>query len=123
MFEFEQSRLLNNMLLDGDKSMFAIVKTITYTGNASPAAIRKSSGISGIIDHGTGKFTVTFTDAFPDANYQVSAMILVGSNANHGHVTEAATTGALDGSFRFYTGSSTTTLTDGQSTRMTFTDV
>jgi hypothetical protein len=39
-------------------------------------SIQASGNISSITDGGTGKYTVTFTNAMPDANYSTSALSL-----------------------------------------------
>lgn len=44
---------------------------LTYNGS-SPGAIRASFNVSSVTYNSTGKYTVTFTNAFVDANYCVA---------------------------------------------------
>jgi hypothetical protein len=44
---------------------------VNFNGTGTPA-IRASGNVSSITDNGTGDYTVNFTTAMPDANYQTS---------------------------------------------------
>jgi hypothetical protein len=45
---------------------------VNFNGTGT-VAIRASFNVSSITDNGTGNYTVNFTTAMPDANYEVSA--------------------------------------------------
>jgi len=54
---------------------------VNFNGTGTPA-IRASFNVSSITDNGTGDYTVNFTTALTDANYQVS-MSSVGFNSTN----------------------------------------
>lgn len=47
---------------------------VNFNGTGT-VAIRASGNVSSITDNGTGDYTVNFTTAMPDANYEVNASI------------------------------------------------
>jgi hypothetical protein len=86
--------------------------TFTITHGTSPTtsgnvtiernAIRASGNVSSITDNGTGDYTVNFTTAMPDANYQASGVASRASSANTGMITPLDS-GFSSSSFRFTT--------------------
>ena len=44
---------------------------VNFDGESSTLAVRASGGVSGVVDNGTGLYTVSFTTAFSDANYAI----------------------------------------------------
>ena len=54
---------------------------VNFNGTGT-VAIRASGNVSSITDNGTGDYTVNFTTALPDANYQVSMSSVSYTNAN-----------------------------------------
>jgi hypothetical protein len=56
---------------------------VNFNGTGT-VAIRASGNVSSITDNGTGDYTVNFTTAMPDANYQINSTIGVLSTAASG---------------------------------------
>jgi hypothetical protein len=52
---------------------------VNFNGTGT-VAIRASFNVSSITDNGTGDYTVNFTNAMPDANYQVSGAVGVSTS-------------------------------------------
>tara|TARA_R110000737_G_scaffold151564_1_gene180894 strand:+ start:606 stop:965 length:360 start_codon:yes stop_codon:yes gene_type:complete len=44
---------------------------VNFDGSAGTISARASGNVSGIVDNGTGIYTVSFTTAFSDANYAI----------------------------------------------------
>ena len=44
---------------------------VNFDGGAGTISARASGNVSGIVDNGTGLYTVSFTTAFSDANYVI----------------------------------------------------
>jgi hypothetical protein len=59
---------------------------VNFNGTGT-VAIRKSFNVSSITDHGTGKYTVNFTNAFVDNEYSVSGMCSPVDANNNGYAT------------------------------------
>lgn len=59
---------------------------VNFNGT-STVAIRASFNVSSITDNGTGKYTINFTTAMPDANYTFVGTV---SNTSDGWVNETA---------------------------------
>lgn len=57
---------------------------VNFNGTGA-VAIRASYNVSSITDNGTGKYTISFTTAMPDANYTVVGTV---SNTGDGWVNE-----------------------------------
>jgi hypothetical protein len=90
-----------NLITDGS-DLTAQVKTATNASGSAPiyscrawvnfdgtgsVAIRASGNVSSITDNGTGDYTVNFTTALADANYQTS---VTSANGNSGGVNSNA---------------------------------
>ena len=52
---------------------YAAKAWVNFNGTGT-VAIRESGNVSSITDTGTGRYTVNFTTAMPDANYAVTAL-------------------------------------------------
>jgi hypothetical protein len=59
---------------------------VNFNGTGT-VAIRKSFNVSSITDHGTGKYTVNFTNALVDNEYSVSGMCSPVDASNNGYAT------------------------------------
>jgi hypothetical protein len=59
-------------VLQVQNGMTGIAKAWVNFNGTSAVAIRASFNVSSITDNGTGKYTVNFTTAMPDANYAFS---------------------------------------------------
>jgi hypothetical protein len=57
--------------------------TTNVGGNCT---IRASGNVSTVADNGTGKYTVNFTNAFPDANYTVAGSGAIGDAADDANI-------------------------------------
>ena len=55
----------------GDPLYYAARAWVNFNGNTG--AIRASSGVSSVVRNSTGRYTITFSPAMPDANYCVLA--------------------------------------------------
>lgn len=55
---------------------------VNFNGTGT-VAIRASFNVSSITDNGSGNYTVNFTNAMPDANYNVSGAVNFTANANN----------------------------------------
>jgi uncharacterized protein (AIM24 family) len=80
---------------------------VNFNGTGT-VAIRESGNVSSITDNGTGDYTVNFTTAMPDANYQASGVASRASSANTGMITPLDS-GFSSSSFRFTTQSGSAT--------------
>ena len=75
---------------------------VNFNGTGT-VAIRASGNVSSITDNGTGDYTVNFTTAMPDANYSVSLMSSIASNASNGTTNQVldSPSAPSTSSFRF----------------------
>jgi len=65
---------------------------VNFNGTGT-AAIRGSQGVSGLVDNGTGRFSVNFTNAMSNANYAaVTSGGSSGSAAGMGYMYSPSTT-------------------------------
>ena len=56
-----------------DNAIYGSAKAwVNFNGISGSVAIRKSYNVSSITRNGTGDYTVTFTNALPDANYSLA---------------------------------------------------
>ena len=53
---------------------------VNFNGSGT-IATRNSQGISGLVDNGTGNYTINFTSAMSDVDYAVGASVKWGSGA------------------------------------------
>lgn len=65
----------------GSAPVYACRAWVNFNGTGT-VAIRASGNVSSITDNGTGDYTVNFTTAMPDANYNVNATTLEVSFSN-----------------------------------------
>ena len=86
---------------------------VNFNGTGT-VAIRASGNVSSITDNGTGDYTVNFTTAMPDANYQINTSIGVLSTGSGGvaGVYTSATVPTASLCRVFSVGNSTDTITD-----------
>lgn len=85
---------------------------ICFNGTGT-VAIKSSSNIASLTDNGTGDYTITFSEAMPDANYSVSIQSLGNSSVLVGYISPAnIATWKLAGSLRFQLVTTTGTPTD-----------
>jgi len=54
--------------------------TGTYSPNPSVTKIRASYNVSSVFKNGTGRYTINFTNAMPDANYTVNYSAGISNN-------------------------------------------
>jgi hypothetical protein len=64
------ARITNALNATGSAPIYACRAWVNFDGTGTPA-IRASGNVSSITDNGTGDYTVNFTTAMPDANYNV----------------------------------------------------
>ena len=57
----------------GNPGIYACRAWVNFNGTGS-VAIRSSGNVSSITDHGTGDYTVNFTNSMPDGNYATTQM-------------------------------------------------
>ena len=57
----------------GDAPIYACRAWVNFNGTGT-VAIRSSGNVSSITDHGTGEYTVNFTNSMPDGNYATTQM-------------------------------------------------
>jgi hypothetical protein len=55
----------------GSAPMFAARAWVNFNGTTSPGTIRGNGNVSSVARNGNGDYTVTFTTAMPDGNYNV----------------------------------------------------
>jgi hypothetical protein len=68
-------------VLATQNGMSGIAKAWVNFNGTGTVAIRASFNVSSITDNGTGNYTVNFTTAMPDANYQPTVNIQRGDGA------------------------------------------
>ena len=75
---------------------------VNFNGTGT-VAIRASGNVSSITDNGTGDYTVNLTTAMVDANYSVSLMSSIASNASNGTTNQVldSPSAPSTSSFRF----------------------
>ena len=88
---------------------------VNFNGTGT-VAIRASGNVSSITDNGTGDYTVNFTTAMPDANYNAVGMSRrsSGTNPNSGYgavVSISASTAPTESALRIWTVDAQTTST------------
>ena len=71
----------NGWLNDDGSENYKCRAWVNFNGTGT-VAIRASGNVSSITDNGTGDYTVNFTTAMPDANYNVSLGSVGYQNAN-----------------------------------------
>jgi hypothetical protein len=78
---------------------------VTFNGTGTPA-ISEDGNVSSITDHGTGDYTVNFTNAMPDANYSVNTMnYLIPGTARYTYEHQTVAAGSVRvGTFNGYGG-------------------
>jgi hypothetical protein len=76
---------------------------VNFDGTVSPPTIRGSGNVSQVTRGATGDYTITFTNAMPDANYAVTGTAAVGSAALPRSVAPATTADMQAGSLRIRT--------------------
>ena len=62
---------------------------VNFNGTGT-VAIRRAFNVSSITDGGTGDYTVTFTNAMPDANYSICGQASLGANGTDPRIFGAA---------------------------------
>lgn len=67
--------------VSGTAPLYACRAWVNFNGTGT-VAINASGNVSSITDNGVGDYTVNFTTAMPDANYQVSMSSVSYTNAN-----------------------------------------
>jgi hypothetical protein len=65
------ARITNALNASGSAPIYACRAWVNFDGTGT-VAIREDGNVSSITDNGTGDYTVNFTTAMPDANYQTS---------------------------------------------------
>ena len=55
----------------GGATFYTAKAWVNFDGSAGTISARASGNVSGIVDNGTGIYTVSFTTAFSDANYAI----------------------------------------------------
>jgi len=65
------ARITNALNASGSAPVYAARAWVNFDGTGTPA-IRASGNVSSITDNGTGDYTVNFTTAMVDANYEVN---------------------------------------------------
>ena len=102
----------------GSAPVYACRAWVNFNGTGT-VAIRASGNVSSITDNNTGDYTVNFTNAMPDANYQPTVNIQRGDGAgvNPGYGCIYATaanayTSITTGSVRVITANSATAAMD-----------
>jgi hypothetical protein len=53
----------------GSAPVYACRAWVNFNGTTSPGTIRASGNVSSVTKSGTGQFTLNFTNALPDSNY------------------------------------------------------
>jgi hypothetical protein len=89
----------------GSAPIYGARAWVNFNGTGT-VAIRASGNVSSITDNGTGDYTVNFTTAMPDANYQYSGTGKRNSATHRPVVISQANTATYDSittSFRFLT--------------------
>ncbi len=56
----------------GNVEVYTCKAWVNFNGTGT-VAIRESGNVSSITDNGTGRYTITFTNALTDANYSVTS--------------------------------------------------
>ena len=72
----------------GDAPVYACRAWVNFDGTGT-VSIRSSGNVQSITDNGTGKYTVNFTTAMPDANYSVVASARKNDAADDGNMNVA----------------------------------
>ena len=57
----------------GGATFYTAKAWVNFDGESSTLAVRSSGNVSGVVDNGTGLYTVSFTTAFSDANYAIGS--------------------------------------------------
>lgn len=81
---------IQNVAGSGDPAINGAAKAWVNFNGTGTVAIRASFNVSSITDHGTGEYTVNFTNALTDTNYSVSCGF-AGVNGLNGIVFYPAT--------------------------------
>ena len=99
--------------ISGTAPLYMCRAWVNFNGTGT-VAIRASGNVSSITDNGTGDYTVNFTTAMPDANYQINTSIGVLSTGSGGvaGVYTSATVPTASLCRVFSVGNSTDTITD-----------
>jgi hypothetical protein len=63
-----QSQIASALNASGSAPIYACRAWVNFNGTGT-VAIRASGNVSSITDNGTGRYTINFTTAMPDANY------------------------------------------------------
>ena len=66
-------RMKDGFNATGSAPVFACRAWVNFDGTGT-VSIRASGNVSSITDNGTGRYTVNFTTAMPDANYAVTSL-------------------------------------------------
>lgn len=66
---------------------YGIRAWVHFNGNGT-VGIQQSGNVSSITDHGTGDYTINFTNAMPDTNYAVSFMAGNAGATSYGRATQ-----------------------------------
>ena len=65
------ARITNALNASGSAPIYACRAWVNFVGSGT-VSINEGGNVSSVIDNGVGQYTINFTTAMPDANYQVS---------------------------------------------------
>jgi hypothetical protein len=69
------ARITNALNAGGSAPVYACRAWVNFNGTTSPGTIRASGNVSSVTRNGTGDYTINFTTALPDANYNAVSSV------------------------------------------------